>query len=290
MLAMRLTAFEHLVDIGRVDELRGHRTPERRPVGSARAPPRRRSSVSAEVAGDRPAARSGHAVHRPLPDPQPRHPRRLPRPRRPRRRVPGGGARPRRPTSRRCRPGARERSRPSDFFTGCGAPRWRPTSCSSGVTFPVWTGRCGFAIEEFARRHGDFAMAGAVGRGRTRRRRPGRGVCASVCSGSALGVRTGHRGRGRGDGHAERRRSTPPEVGRLAMSGLTDVPSDVHGSADYRGGVGATMVARAWTAAIEGGTRWLRWRLEVEVERSDPTGDRSSPDSRWPTSSASSVT
>ena len=38
----------------------------------------------------------------------------------------------------------------------------RPTSCSPASTFPVWTGRCGFAIEEVARRHGDFAIAGAA--------------------------------------------------------------------------------------------------------------------------------
>ncbi len=31
-----------------------------------------------------------------------------------------------------------------------------------GVRFPTWTGRRGFAVEEFARRHGDFAIAGAV--------------------------------------------------------------------------------------------------------------------------------
>ena len=30
------------------------------------------------------------------------------------------------------------------------------------VRFPVWGGRSGFAIEEFARRHGDFAIAGAA--------------------------------------------------------------------------------------------------------------------------------
>ena len=43
----------------------------------------------------------------------------------------------------------------------------------------------------------------------------------------------------------------PAEVGRLAMSGLDAVPSDLHGSADYRRRVGAGTVAAAWAAAIE---------------------------------------
>ena len=43
---------------------------------------------------------------------------------------------------------------------------------------------------------------------------------------------------------------TPEELGRLAMSGLEDVPADLQGSASYRTRVGATMVARAWTEAI----------------------------------------
>jgi aerobic carbon-monoxide dehydrogenase medium subunit len=41
----------------------------------------------------------------------------------------------------------------------------------------------------------------------------------------------------------------PDEVGRLAMAGLTSVPADLHGSAEYRRHVGAAMVARAWTKA-----------------------------------------
>ena len=32
----------------------------------------------------------------------------------------------------------------------------------TGLVFPVWRGRCGFAIEEFAARRGDFALAGAA--------------------------------------------------------------------------------------------------------------------------------
>ena len=53
MLALRLAVFEHLVDISRIDELRGIERRERIAVGSARRPPKRRSSASAEVAARR---------------------------------------------------------------------------------------------------------------------------------------------------------------------------------------------------------------------------------------------
>ena len=39
------------------------------------------------------------------------------------------------------------------------------------------------------------------------------------------------------------------EVGRSAVAGLEAVPSDLHGSADYRRQLGAAMVARAWRTA-----------------------------------------
>ena len=43
----------------------------------------------------------------------------------------------------------------------------------------------------------------------------------------------------------------PEEIGRAAMTGLDDVPTDLQGSASYRTQVGAAMVARAWTQAID---------------------------------------
>jgi carbon-monoxide dehydrogenase medium subunit len=45
------------------------------------------------------------------------------------------------------------------------------------------------------------------------------------------------------------------ELGQLAVSELTEVPSDLHGSARYRRRVGAAMVTRAWQEAIEEATR-----------------------------------
>ena len=47
----------------------------------------------------------------------------------------------------------------TEFFTGVWETRWRPDEILTAVRFPVWSGRRGFAVE-FARRHGDFAIAG----------------------------------------------------------------------------------------------------------------------------------
>jgi carbon-monoxide dehydrogenase medium subunit len=247
MLALRLTAFDHLVDLGRIEELRGV---ERRngslwigagttetAVGSspevaaavpllARATPlighfqiRNRGTMGGSVAHADPAAEYpavALALDAELEV------------------VSTGG--------RRSVPA-------SQFFTGIWSTDLAAEEILTGISFPVWTGRCGFAIEEIARRHGDFAIAGAVvglelgaddrvrrcaigliGLGSTPER--GQAAEAEVVGSSLADIE-------------------PAEVGRLAMSMLGSIPSDLHGSSEYRRRVGAVMVARAWTEASE---------------------------------------
>ena len=43
----------------------------------------------------------------------------------------------------------------------------------------------------------------------------------------------------------------PAEIGRAAVANLVSVPSDLHGTADYRKKVGAAIVARAWETAVK---------------------------------------
>ena len=50
----------------------------------------------------------------------------------------------------------------AEFFTGLWETAMEPGEILTAVRFPVRRGRSGFAIEEFARRHGDFAIAGAA--------------------------------------------------------------------------------------------------------------------------------
>ena len=50
----------------------------------------------------------------------------------------------------------------AEFFTGVWSTALEPDELLTAIDFPVWAGRCGFGVAEFARRHGDFAIAGAV--------------------------------------------------------------------------------------------------------------------------------
>lgn len=134
------------------------------------------------------------------------------------------------------------------FFTGLWETALAPDEVLVAVEIPVWQGRIGYGFHEFARRHGDFAIAGAavavslgaggeveraaiglMGLGST----PLRATAAEVAvTGAAIA-----------DLDAE-------EIGRLAMTGLDEVPADLQGSVAYRLRVGAAMVARAWTDAV----------------------------------------
>jgi carbon-monoxide dehydrogenase medium subunit len=135
----------------------------------------------------------------------------------------------------------------ADFFDGLWTTTMEPDDLLVAVSFPSWLGRCGFAVEEFARRHGDFAIVGAaLGVQLDEQDRVSR--CAIGLIG--LGAKPERAGRAEesvvGEAVGE---IDAEEIGRLAMAGLDSVPADLQGSADYRKRVGAAMVARAWAAA-----------------------------------------
>lgn len=246
MLSLRLTSFEHLVDIWRIDDLKGieqrdswlwvgacttQAAIEKDPTVDgaapllARATPlighfqiRNRGTIGGSIAHADPAAEDptvAVTLDAEMETCSPRGSRSIP---------------------------ART------FFAGLWTTALEPDELLTGVRFPIWTGRCGFAIEEFARRHGDFAIAGAAvaveldSGDRVRR-------CALGLMGlSATPVRADATeaevlGRTAQD-------ITPGDIGRHAVAKLADVPDDLHGSADYRTKVGAAMVERAWNAAI----------------------------------------
>lgn len=136
----------------------------------------------------------------------------------------------------------------AEFFTGLWETSLASDEILTAVRFPVWGGRSGFAVEEFARRHGDFAIAGAT-------------VAVQLdddsrvarCGIGLLGLgSTPLRGAAAEDAVVGLPADdvTADEVGRLAMSGLSEIPADLQGSADYRSRVGAAMVTRAWAAAV----------------------------------------
>jgi aerobic carbon-monoxide dehydrogenase medium subunit len=158
----------------------------------------------------------------------------------------------------------------AEFFTGIWSTALEPDELLTGVTFPAPSGRAGFAVEEFARRPGDFAVAGTAiaieldaasgtgpdgapdgagaDGGGLRVRRCAIGLFglgptplrASAAEAAAVGLPAG-------DASTE---AFCREIGRAAVAGLDSVPSDLHGPAAYRRRVGAAVVAAAWRRAM----------------------------------------
>jgi aerobic carbon-monoxide dehydrogenase medium subunit len=148
-----------------------------------------------------------------------------------------------------------------EFFTGIWSTALEPDELLTGVTFRSPGGRAGFAVEEFARRPGDFAVAGAAvaieldaaagggADGRDARvRRCAIGLFglgptplrASAAEAVVVGGAAGEMGT---DAFAR-------GIGQAAMADLDSVPSDLHGPASYRKRVGAAVVTAAWRRAI----------------------------------------
>jgi carbon-monoxide dehydrogenase medium subunit len=120
----------------------------------------------------------------------------------------------------------------ADFFTGLWSTALEPDEILAGIRFPVWSGRCGFGVEEMARRHGDFAIAGAV----TAVEVSDEGTitrCGIGLIGMASTPERAASAESRMVGQAASEVDVE-EVGRLATADLADIPSDLHGSAAYR--------------------------------------------------------
>jgi carbon-monoxide dehydrogenase medium subunit len=136
----------------------------------------------------------------------------------------------------------------AEFFTGTWTTALEPDDLLSAILVPPRIGRRGEAIEEVARRHGDFALAGAVavlevdaddrvsaaaiamfGMGSTPLRAPDaeRALIGRAPSGTDLS-----------------------EVARMAAA-ITDPPDDVHATGAYRARIGVRLVERVLTRALE---------------------------------------
>ena len=139
----------------------------------------------------------------------------------------------------------------AEFFTGLWETSLASDEILTAVRFPVWDGRSGFAVHEFARRHGDFAIAGAVAAVEV-----DADDRVSRCGVGLLGLgSTPLRGTtaedalvGRTVGDLDRDASL--ELARSTMAAIEDIPADLQGSSTYRARVGATMLARALSEAL----------------------------------------
>jgi carbon-monoxide dehydrogenase medium subunit len=136
----------------------------------------------------------------------------------------------------------------SEFFFSTFMTALDADDVLTAVHFPVWGGRSAFAVEEVARRFGDFALTGAVcgvqldGSGKVER-----AAIAMLGMGStplrATGAEAALIGATAGDVDLD-------EVGRTAAA-ASDPPGDIHASAAYRRSVGAVVVSRALRRAVE---------------------------------------
>jgi carbon-monoxide dehydrogenase medium subunit len=133
-----------------------------------------------------------------------------------------------------------------EFFLGPFMTAVEPGDLVTSARFPVWSSGAGFAIEEFARRSGDFAIVGAVcgveiEEGRISRCAIGLlgmasvPVRADIAEQAMLGAAVSE--------------LEVQEIGLLAVAD-TEPPTDIHASSNYRRRVGAHIVTRALVAAI----------------------------------------
>jgi carbon-monoxide dehydrogenase medium subunit len=135
----------------------------------------------------------------------------------------------------------------SEFFVGTWTTTVGEDEILSAVHLPIWSGNVGFAVEEVARRSGDFALAGVV--------------AAVELDGSGAVTRSAISFLGMAPTPVRARQAeqalagTAPtadelaEIGRLAVTD-TEPTADVHASAEYRKHVGAHLVVRALDRAL----------------------------------------
>jgi carbon-monoxide dehydrogenase medium subunit len=137
-----------------------------------------------------------------------------------------------------------------DFFLGTWTTALEPDEVLAEIRYPVWGRSSGFAVEEFARRHGDFAIAGVV--------------CGVELDGDAIRrVAVALFGMGSTPIRADAAeagllgaRADAVDVRAAAGAAVdaTDPSDDLHGTATYRRRVATYLTQRALEHAIEEAT------------------------------------
>jgi carbon-monoxide dehydrogenase medium subunit len=245
LLAMRLTRFPHLVDLNRVEELRGIE----RENGTLTIKAMTRQSVAEH---DGTVAAASPLLAKALPfigHFQIRN-----------RGTVGGSIAHADPASElpavalaldaeleAARGSSSRRIAAAEFFDGTWTTTLEPDEVLTAVRLPVWDGRCAFVVDEIARRSGDFALAGVT--------------CAVELDDSGAIRRSAIGLFGMGPTPVRAREAetallgTTPSAddleaaGRVA-AGECDPSDDVHASAEYRAHVGAHLVKRALDRAL----------------------------------------
>jgi carbon-monoxide dehydrogenase medium subunit len=144
-------------------------------------------------------------------------------------------------------PDGRRRVGAADFFETVFTTCLGPEEILVAVRFPVWGGGSGFAVEQVARRHGDFALVGAMTGVQVSDGRITRAAIAMTGVGTVPARRDDAEQSLVGQYVAD---VDLTAVGRRAAAGLSP-SSDLHASSEYRTQVGAALVTRALTNAIK---------------------------------------
>ena len=133
-----------------------------------------------------------------------------------------------------------------DFFVSTWETSLIDGEILAGVRFPIWSGKCGFVVEEVARRHGDFALVGVAAAVQVDGSKVTKAAIALFGVGGTP-VRASEAEQALIAGGIS---ADLDAVGKLAATNLA--PSDdVHASGEYRKSVAATIVARAIAKALK---------------------------------------
>lgn len=142
----------------------------------------------------------------------------------------------------------------SDFFAGAMTTAMQPDELLTQVRFPLATAGEGFGFGEFARRHGDFALAGVAARVRT----DGDDVAASIaCFGVSdrpvkadvsAHLRAALEQAGRHPSEADLRRALAASAEEVAAA-VVDTVGDAHASRAYRQQLTAGLLSRELSRA-----------------------------------------
>jgi carbon-monoxide dehydrogenase medium subunit len=135
----------------------------------------------------------------------------------------------------------------ADFFMSTWVTAMEPDEVLAAAHFPIWSGNCGWAVAEVARRAGDFAMCGAVCGIQLDGQRVSRAALALFGVASAP-IRA----------HTAESVLTGASVGDLdlpdigaAVAATLDPPDDLHASGEQRRRMAKTLVPQVLAAAID---------------------------------------
>jgi carbon-monoxide dehydrogenase medium subunit len=134
-----------------------------------------------------------------------------------------------------------------DFFESTWVTTMQPDEVLVAAHFPVWSGNTGWAVDEVARRAGDFAMCGAVCGVQLDGERVSRAALALFGVGSvpvrARAIEATLTGTAVND-------LDLPAIGAEVAAAL-DPPSDLHATGEQRRKIAKTLVPRVLAAAID---------------------------------------